>query len=564
MQLAVHQDDADVLLQERNKLDDKVLDKYRVAGKVVQTALKYITGLVNESYHVGTSQPLSSQEICFLGDSYLATLLGRVYNNDVKEKGIATPVTLEVNDVVSGFSPEIDDDTPYTFSAGDVVTVSLGVHIDGYTANVSHTIVIYPQGHQVDNRPAPEGPLLGTTADAVCAAHIATELLVALLGLALHPEKIAAVLGNSTQITGNQIRMLADSIAAQYNCVVAPNSKVRRVRRFLAGQAEGIVAEKDFKGVVWTERDQETALLKTANAATDLVVAETATPAAASGPSVVPSDDFVVSSGEVYAIDIRMCSIAGFDEPGIVTLDEIDHYTGKNHQAGHFSTRPTIHIRDYAVHHALRLKASRRLLGQIDKQFTVYPFKLSHVAASFPLGEVRGDTAAGRLETAKKEVRALRLGLAELANRRLVRSRPVQVARFVPLERILLTDNATGRHGIDADKPVLPGLEVPLPKLGVSSLKLKALLKHSVPVAVARESCTLVLNDVGNDVIRLSGSASAAPSWVHSQLLLTGAIADTVGQLLALMKDKRFGINVKECRPYKEGSGDGKEDMDMN
>ena len=558
MQLAVHEDDADVLLQQKNKLDDKVLDKYRVAGKVVQSGLKYIINLINDSYHLGTNNPLSSQEICYLGDSYLARLLAKVYNNDVKEKGIATPVTVEVNDIVGGFSPEIDDETPYIFSVGDIVTVSLGVQIDGYTANVSHTIVIYPQGHQVDSKPAPEGPLVGANADAICAAHIATESLVALLGLAMSPEKVPTVLGTeSGKITGSQIRLLVDTIAAQYNCVVVPDSKVRRVRRFLAGQAEGIVAEKDFKGVVWTERDQELGLLKNANATGDLVLAEKSKAPTATTTSVIPTDDFVVFAGEVYSIDIRMCSIGSFEEPGIITLDEIDQFTGKNNQENQFSTRPTIHIRDYAVHHQLRLKSSRKLLGQIDKRFTVYPFKLSYVSDSFPF--VDGDVET-HLEGAKKEVQQLKLGLSELSNRRLVRSRPVQVARFVPLEKILLTDNTTGRHGIDAEKPVLPGLEVPLPKLGISSLKLKSLLKHSKSVPVARESCTIVLNEVNNDVIRLSGSGAANPSWVHSQYQLTGAMADTVNQLSTMMKDKRFGINIKETRPYREG----KEEMDMN
>ena len=147
----------------------------------------------------------------------------------------------------------------FTFNAGDIVTITLGVHIDGYAANVSHTVVIYPTGVTIDNELKPPGPLLGSKADSICAAHIATETVVALLGMALTPEKLPTQLdpNNTKLVTGKQIRNIVNSIAESFNCTVVPGSKVRRIRRFLAGQAEGVVAEKDFKGVVGSESDQE-------------------------------------------------------------------------------------------------------------------------------------------------------------------------------------------------------------------------------------------------------------------------------------------------------------------
>lgn len=156
MQLAVRQEDADILLKQKNVLDELVVEKYRVAGQITQTALAYITSLINNSYHLQTSPKLTIQQLCLLTDSFLLKLLSRQYVNKVNEKGIAHPTTINVNQLLNGFSPEIDDEREFFLNQGDVVTISLGVHIDGYTSQVSHTLVIYPPSADAK----PEGPLL--------------------------------------------------------------------------------------------------------------------------------------------------------------------------------------------------------------------------------------------------------------------------------------------------------------------------------------------------------------------------------------------------------------------
>ncbi|KAK6456257.1 putative metalloprotease [Scheffersomyces xylosifermentans] len=560
MQLAVQQEDADILLKEKNVLDESVLDKYRVSGQIAQTALQYIISLINDSYHLSKQEtPLTVQELCILGDSFLSKLLSRVYNNVIREKGIAQPTTIEVNELIAGFAPEIDDEGAYTFTAGDVVTVSLGAQIDGYTSTVAHTIVIYPAGVEINNEVKPNGPLLGSKADAICATHIATETVVALLGLALSPEKLPAQLkvNGSAAVTGGQIRAVVDSIADSFNCVVLPGSKVRRVRRFLAGQAEGIVAERDFKGTVWDESHQEQKLLQksTISSSTDLITSENNTSNNNTGTSTqnssaIPTDDFVILAGEVYQVDIRMASLGEFEEAGLITTDEVDHFTGKNNK-DEFNCKSTIHIRDFAITHHLKLKTSRRLLGEVDKRFSVYPFKLAYTCRSFPI-KLESDNLAEQIAQIKQELKTNKLGLSELANRHLINSKPIQVTKFIPLDKILLTANPTGNRGIDMTKPVLPGMEVPLPNLGVSSLMLRGLLKHGKPVANVRESSTVLINNVGNEVIRLTGgSKTSTPSWVHSQYKLAGPYVEAIEQIVQLSKDKRFGIKVKECQPYK-------------
>lgn len=544
--LAVHQDDADILLNEKNALDQKNIDKYRTAGIIAQTTLKYLIQLINDSYHLHkTERPYSVQELCILGDSMMVKLLNNVYNNTdkVREKGISHPVTIEVNEFVSNYSPELDAAEQQLFQAGDIVTLSLGAHIDGYTAFSSHTLVIYPPGVIIDDELKPEGPLLGSKADAIVACSIATRAVIAFLGLAVHPEMMPWIpeLQNVNAVTGSVLRQLVDSIAESFGCVVVPGSKIRRVRRFLSGQAEGVVAERDFKGVVWDESNQEEALLKKSTG-TDLIVRDEKTAASTNASSAIPTDDFVVTAGEVYNVDLRMCATADFAEKGLVTLADVE------------DVRPTIYVRDVAITHHLRLKSARQLLGYVDKHCSVYPFKLSHTTDSFPVDYESSDFAA-QLNSIKTEIRARKLGLNELANRYLARAKPVQIVKHIPYSKILTASNPTGKHGIDAAKLALPGKEIPLPALGISALKLKALLKFGAPAsATARESTTVMLNNVDKEVIRLTGgNKTARPSWVHSRHTLKPEVAGLVGSLNKLL-DETNNYKVKEVLPLKLNS----------
>ncbi|KAG7880442.1 hypothetical protein KL937_002004 [Ogataea polymorpha] len=550
MELSVSDKDKSILLEKKNVLSPSVLDKYRLAGQITQTCLAYLTGLINDSYHLGKHEPYSIAELCLLGDSHMKVALDNAYKNQVREKGIAQPVTIDVNDVVVGYSPEVDDETNFKFKAGDIVTINLGCHIDGYTSNLSHTLVIYPPGASV-------GPLLGSSADAICASYIASETVIALLALSLTPEKIPQSLADgSGLIRGSTIRQIVDSIAESFNCVVVPTSKVRRIRRFLAGQAEGIVAERDFKGVVWSEADQELKLLKKSpkfNASQELATYDKTKSARVTASSAVPTDDFVVSPGEVYTVDIKMAPLQATEGPGLITLQAVDNVTGANHSNEAFRPRPSIFVRDVAISHQLKLKTSRKLLSTIDNKLSVYPFKLTHLTSGFPF-DLSGDIEQ-QLRSIQQEMKPARLGLVELANRHLVVAKPILRARFVPLQVILNASTSTGVNGYDAENPLLPGLELPLPRLGLTSLKLKSLLKASKEIPVARELSTVVLNGDNNELIRLSGGFSTSkPSWVHSKFQLSGTVAQSVNDLVQLTQDQRFGLKIKECQPMKSSN----------
>lgn len=576
MELAIAPQDQDILLKTKNVINTQVLDKYRLAGQVAQTTLTYVTKLINDTYHLNQGTKLTSAELCLLGDSFMSASLDTVYAkgaNTVNEKGIAQPVTIDVNNINTGFGPEIDDasETFKFFEAGDIVTISLGCHVDGYTANLSHTLVIYPPGEVQEGEMRPTGPLLGTKADAVAAAHIANETVIALLGAALSPEKLPQILKqfnkDSNVITGSLIRSIVDEIASSFKCVVVPGSRVRRIRRFLAGQSEGIVAEKEYKGVAWTEADQEAKLLSKTENPQDLIKLDVNIKnTSVNQHSAIPTDEFVVVPGEVYLVDLKMAPIGEFTEVGLVTIQTLDGYTGKNHDKNSLNIKPSIFVRDFAMQHTLKLRTSRQTLTRIDKTRSVYPFKLAHLSDYFPidlkqLHSSGPETLVSEMEHIKKDIKIARLGMAEINNHHLTVTRSVQSVKFLPLHYILNSANRTGAHGYDAENPTLPGLELPLPRLGISSLKLKSLLKkNSLDIPVAREQSTVVLVQQGissggkPELLRLTGgSKTCKPSWVHSQFQLDNSKPLIQGalELVALAQDKRFGINVKETQPMK-------------
>ena len=579
MALAISHEDTQILLKDKNILQESVLNKYRTAGQIAQTALKYVTSLINDSYHSKTTQrQLTVPELCLLTDSFILTRLEQYYKNKVNERGIAIPTTIDIDQISGGWCPEIDDtqnllnwnkgkDSTFassvtgTLRPGDLVKITLGVHIDGYTSEVSHTMVIYPVD-ETKPIPQPTGPLLGGKADAVAAAHIAMETVVALLACALTPEKLPASLGGtSSGITGQLIRTIVDTIARSYNCGVVPGSRVRRIRRFLAGQNEGIVAEREYKGVVWTESHQEADLLSNTDAK-DLTVVDRGQSTPFTNVSAIPSDDFVVQSGEVYLIDLKMASLEHCTKKGLVTLETVDSYTGKSHKAGELIARPGAYVRDFAQTHILKLKTSRQLLTIIDKQ-GVYPFKLSHLSSNFPFVHENEE----ELQSLKKDLKSFRLGMSEISNNYLCVESPIQIARWVPWDHILKATNPNGNLSYDATSTLtLPGHELPLPKLGVSAIKLKSLMnstKESISLPVARECNTIVLCDSSvsttdrPELLRLTGgSKTCQPSWIHSQHELNpqDSIVQGIFQLATLAKDKRFGLLLKETQPMKQKS----------
>jgi metalloprotease ARX1 len=236
---------------------------------------------------------------------------------------------------------------------------------------------------------------MGPGADAMVAAYVATEAVVSLLSLSVSPNSPLGADG----VTGVTIRELVESIAKTFHTKVVPGSRVRRIRRFLAGQSDA-VQESDAKGVFWEQEREEARVL--------------------GEPVDDSSDEFRVEAGEVWVVDIQMAGTEG--AKGTVRLKEFAGY-------GSSVVRPAIYSRDYTVTYNLKVPAARQLLGRISAETSVYPFKLSYIASD------------------KSELNAARLGLGELVQHYILVPHAVQVAELYPLET-LQTSNGLSKSTI--------------------------------------------------------------------------------------------------------------------
>merc|ERR1712088_197128 len=86
-------------------------------------------------------------------------------------KGIAFPTCISVNNCICHFSP-LTTEPDVTLADGDLVKIDLGAHIDGFIAVVAHTLVVGATG---------DSPVTGKKADAMLAAHLASEAALRLV-----------------------------------------------------------------------------------------------------------------------------------------------------------------------------------------------------------------------------------------------------------------------------------------------------------------------------------------------------------------------------------------------
>uniref|UniRef100_A0A182XJ80 Peptidase M24 domain-containing protein n=1 Tax=Anopheles quadriannulatus TaxID=34691 RepID=A0A182XJ80_ANOQN len=150
--------------QELTIEDPTVIEKYRIAGDVVNRTLQAI---VKECV-----AGASVKEICQKGDNMLMHDTGKKYKHDEDmKKGIAFPTCLSVNNCICHFSPARND-PDYLLKENDVVKIDMGAHIDGFIAVAAHTIVVGA---------TPENKCKGRAADVVLAAYHASQAALRLL-----------------------------------------------------------------------------------------------------------------------------------------------------------------------------------------------------------------------------------------------------------------------------------------------------------------------------------------------------------------------------------------------
>ena len=106
--------------------------------------------------------------VCLEGDKFMEEEVKKVFNNKKSkklERGIAFPTCISVNNVIRHYSPLVDESSK--LEEGDVAKIDLGCHIDGYIAQVAHTIVV---------RGETSKKITGKKADAILAAHKAMQV----------------------------------------------------------------------------------------------------------------------------------------------------------------------------------------------------------------------------------------------------------------------------------------------------------------------------------------------------------------------------------------------------
>merc|ERR1719347_1765108 len=110
--------------------------------------------------------------MCIQGDQRLVEETSKAFKKDKKlVKGIAFPTCISVNNCICHYST-LTTEADTIFADGDMVKIDMGAHIDGFIAVVAHTLVI---GASADS------PVTGKKADAILAAHLASEAALRLV-----------------------------------------------------------------------------------------------------------------------------------------------------------------------------------------------------------------------------------------------------------------------------------------------------------------------------------------------------------------------------------------------
>jgi len=134
-----------------------VLDKYKMAKDVANAVMIQLLQSLQPGQRI--------VDICAHGDRLIENNIQNAAKK-VKDKGIAFPVCVSVNNTLGHYSP-LPDDPVVVLKEGDCVKIDFGVHIDGYITQAAHTTVI---GQKTEQE-----PLKGKLADCICATYFAAE-----------------------------------------------------------------------------------------------------------------------------------------------------------------------------------------------------------------------------------------------------------------------------------------------------------------------------------------------------------------------------------------------------
>jgi methionyl aminopeptidase len=181
--------------------DDVVVTKYKLAAEIAQKCLQQAVAMCVDGASVTA--------VCQASDAAVAEATAAVYNKkndkgDKVDKGQAFPTCVSVNNCVCHNSPPRDDLA--TLKAGDLVSVDLGVHIDGFIAVVAHTVCV--GGAEPGSR----------AADVLCAGEKALEAAMRLCSAGKSNQDVSAPM---------------DAAAQAYGCNVVEGVLTHQMKRFV-------------------------------------------------------------------------------------------------------------------------------------------------------------------------------------------------------------------------------------------------------------------------------------------------------------------------------------------
>ena len=136
-------EDVDETEVENTICNSDVANKYKMASKWTNETLKILIEACVPGAKVG--------ELCKLGDSTMESKCERQFKE--VSRGIGFPTCISLNDCVCHNSPDINDNPEgynVELQKGDVVRIDLGIQIDGFLAQVAHTLQILDKDEELD------------------------------------------------------------------------------------------------------------------------------------------------------------------------------------------------------------------------------------------------------------------------------------------------------------------------------------------------------------------------------------------------------------------------------
>ncbi len=229
------------------------LNKYKDAGQVATKVMNKLVKLAKPNKKLG--------ELIDQGNKEIISELNNV-QKDVQNKGVSFPICLSVNNIVGAYQPHPDE----ILKDGDLLKIELGVHIDGFPAQMAFTTLITNSKEKINDK----------------RAHVLKAAIEA-------SREISKIMKPGTKNT--ELVKIMEQCANKYNCTLPLSNE--------DGVIPGVLSFQISRYVIDGHDDDDTEfihrfILSRVNQTYDFIMTE-----------------LELEENEVYAIDIVMCSGQG-------------------------------------------------------------------------------------------------------------------------------------------------------------------------------------------------------------------------------------------------------------